>query len=391
MKSLRAKQWIDDKTGSLLIAILKPMAMLLGLILRRDHVLDLRGDIVVIKLLGGGSLILALPALSALKAAHPDRHLTLVCTPGTRAFAETLGVFDSLIVIDDSGATALLCSGLRALRRCWRVDTVIDLEVHSRLTTVFGCLTCARNRIGFYLDTAFWRRGVATHLFFYNRASASHVHYEQIARVLGASIPAIDRVQSGYRTANGLPERREAKPAGREAREIGLGCFCSDLSLERMLSAEDWGRVLAKRFGKTPVTLHLFGGPQDRRPADHFIESLSEALPQAAFVNACGAHDLVGSIRLLDRMDAFYSIDSGLLHIARLIGVDTVSFWGPTDPATLLLPPVNGATEEVNYGRIACSPCVHLTEIPPCRGNNICMRAHLDPGLAEEPPIWVIR
>ena len=90
-------------------------------------------------------------------------------------------------------------------------------------------------------------------------------------------------------------------------------------------------------------------------------------------------------------MEKFYSIDSGLLHIARLVGVETVSFWGPTDPATLLLPKLDGVTEEVNYSRIACSPCVHLTEIPPCRGNNICMRAHLDRTLAEEPPIWVIR
>jgi ADP-heptose:LPS heptosyltransferase len=391
VRSLRAKQWLDDKLGSLLIGLLKPMAMLLGLILRRDHTLELRGDIVVIKLLGGGSLVLALPALSALKAAHPDRRLSLVCTGGTRAFAETLGVFDDFIVIDDGGALGLIRSGLRALGRCWRVDTVIDLEVHSRLTTVFGCLSCARNRIGFYLDTAFWRRGVATHLFFYNRASAGHVHYEQIARALGAEIAPIDTVSTAYRTTNGLPERRDCpNGASDTGRTIGLGCFCSDLSLERMLNAEDWGRILAARLGPGPVTLTLFGAKQDKQAADHFITSLSAALPDATFVNACGAHDLGGSIRLLDTMDTFYSIDSGLLHIARLIGVETVSFWGPTDPATLLLPKVAGAPEQVSYARIACSPCVHLTEIPPCRGNNICMRAHLDPTLAEKPPIWVI-
>ncbi|WPZ32639.1 glycosyltransferase family 9 protein [Thalassobaculum sp. OXR-137] len=388
MTSLRAKQWIDDKLGSLLIAILKPMALALGFLLRRDHGLSVQGDIVVIKLLGGGSLVLALPALLSLRRAHPSRRLSLVCTRGTKAFAETLGVFDDYIVVDDGGARALLVSGLRALTRCWRVDTVIDLEVHSRLSTVFGCLTCARNRIGFYLDTAFWRRGVATHLFFYNRASASHVHYEQIARALGGTIAPMAEVRAAYRTANGLPAARSPQsPATR----IGLGCFCSDLSVERMLSAQEWARILAGRLGEEKVTLHLFGGKQDRPAADRFIALLSQALPTAEFVNECGAHDLTGSLRLLDRMDRFYSIDSGLLHIARLIGVETVSFWGPTDPQTLLLPLPEGSTDEVHYSRLACSPCVHLTEVPPCRGNNICMHAHLDPSLADEPPIWVIR
>lgn len=388
MKSLRAKQWIDDKLGSLLIAILKPMALALGFLLRRDHGLSVQGDIVVIKLLGGGSLVLALPALLALRRAHPSRRLSLVCTRGTKAFAETLGVFDDYIVVDDGGARALLVSGLQALMRCWRVDTVIDLEVHSRLSTVFGCLTCARNRIGFYLDTAFWRRGVATHLFFYNRASASHVHYEQIARALGGTIAPMVEVRAAYRAANNLPAQRSPQsPAVR----IGLGCFCSDLSVERMLSAEEWARILAGRLGDKKVTLHLFGGKQDRPAAERFIELLSQALPTAEFVNECGAHDLTGSLRLLDEMDRFYSIDSGLLHIARLIGVEPVSFWGPTDPRTLLLPLPEGSTDEVQYSRLACSPCVHLTEVPPCRGNNICMHAHLDPSLADEPPIWVIR
>ena len=388
MKSVRAKQWVDDKIGSLLIACLKPLALALGFLLRRDHALEVQGDIVVIKLLGGGSLVLAMPALLGLRQAHPSRRLKLVCTRGTRAFAQTLGVFDDYIVVEDDGVGSLLVSGLRALRECWRIDTVIDLEVHSRLSTVFGCLTCARNRIGFYLDTAFWRRGVATHLFFYNRASASHVHYEQIARALGAEIAPIGEVMAAYRRANELPEqRRPQDPATR----IGLGCFCSDLSVERMLTAAEWGRILAARLGEGKVTLHLFGGKADRPAAERFIAELSKALPNADFVNECGAHDLTGSLRLLDRMDRFYSIDSGLLHIARLIGVETVSFWGPTDPQTLLLPLPVGSRDEVQYSRLSCSPCVHLTEVPPCGGHNICMQAHLEPSLAEEPPIWIIR
>ena len=42
---------------------LRPTAQILGFVLRKDHTLELRDKVAVIKMMGGGSFIIAYPAL----------------------------------------------------------------------------------------------------------------------------------------------------------------------------------------------------------------------------------------------------------------------------------------------------------------------------------------
>ena len=74
---------------------------------------------------------------------------------------------------------------------------------------------------------------------------------------------------------------------------------------------------------------------------------------------------------MIGHASAYYGIDSMLLHIARSLGVPTVSAFGPTDPATRLRP--LGLLERVEYVRLPCSPCIHVRETPPCQGARDCM------------------
>ncbi|MSP88039.1 MAG: lipopolysaccharide heptosyltransferase family protein [Alphaproteobacteria bacterium] len=384
--TLQQKQRLDLHLGRLLIVFLKPFVMLAGLLLRRDHDLVPRRRIVAIKLMGGGSLVLAFPALLGLRRRYPDIRMTLVCTPATKSFADLLQVFDDLVVVEDGGIRRLVASACRALRACWGADTVIDFEVHSRLTTVFAACTAARNRLGFYLETAFWRRGLATHLFFFNRSAPSWRFYDQIAVSLGA-VPADTTQCRAW-----LAERSaltQPVPSSAPVRRLALACFCSDLSAERMLTAEQWAGLIAAGLPAVEEVT-LFGGPGDREKAEAFAAVLAAGLPRARIVNACGIHSLDASIRSLLACDQFWSIDTGLLHVARMIGLSSVSYWGPTDPATLLRP-IEGLVERQHYARISCSPCVHLTEIPPCQGRNLCMRIHTEPGAVDVNPIWLQR
>jgi hypothetical protein len=120
-------------------------------LLHRDHALSVRGDITVIKVLGGGSLVMALPALLGIRYTYPTVKIRLLTTGAVKPFAETLGVFDEILVLDDRSFVGLVTSSLRCLRTCFGNDTVIDLEIYSRLSTVLGIFTCARNRLGFFL------------------------------------------------------------------------------------------------------------------------------------------------------------------------------------------------------------------------------------------------
>lgn len=73
----------------------------------RDHDLANCREIAIIKILGGGSLVIAYPALLALKQLTHVRKLTLVTTPAVKPFGELLGIFDEIIVIREDSRRAL--------------------------------------------------------------------------------------------------------------------------------------------------------------------------------------------------------------------------------------------------------------------------------------------
>ncbi|MCB0394149.1 MAG: hypothetical protein KDD25_06300, partial [Bdellovibrionales bacterium] len=179
------KKSVDFYLGGILLFFLKPWVVLLGSILKRNHNPTPKERIVFLKLLGGGSLVIGLPMILSLKRKYPGVKIELVCTNATKIFAEPLHVFDHLHIVNDKSFLNLVGSSVLVLFRVFRCDTFVDLEVHSRLSTVFSILTCARNRIGFYLDSVFFRKRAHTHLIFFNRSSGAHYFYDEISRVLG--------------------------------------------------------------------------------------------------------------------------------------------------------------------------------------------------------------
>jgi hypothetical protein len=93
---------------------------------------------------------------------------------------------------------------------------------------------------------------------------------------------------------------------------------------------------------------------------------------------------MMQSARVIAGATGFYGIDSMLLHLARALGVETTSFWGPTDPASLLRP--MAAPERVVFARMACAPCVHINETPPCQGRRDCIAQAVSRVVGGSPP-----
>ncbi|MGA7241507.1 MAG: glycosyltransferase family 9 protein [Bryobacteraceae bacterium] len=382
---------LDYYIGGLLHFLLKGPTILLGKILHRDHNLKRCADVTIVKILGGGSLAIAYPALLALKRSSSIRRLRLVTSPSVRPFGEVLGLFDEIIVIRDNSVFGTVIDSLAALRKLFRCDAMVDLEIHSRLTTVFALLTCALNRVGFYTAISFWRRGLSTHLLFCNVSNGIYDNYDQLAALFGVELPDFRDCSATFRAALGLGTPRQ--PDHRHPR-IGVAPCCSGLSSERTLRPDEWVQVIGRNMPPgdpaATVELHLFGAPSDRRSLDELGAKLSAAHPRLEIVNHAGKK-LGESVTLLYQLDRIFFIDSALLHFARMLGKPTVSFFGPTDPRVLLRP-TDLAPETVHYFKLSCSPCVHVSDKPPCGGNNICMRFALNPREdADRNPAWVIK
>jgi ADP-heptose:LPS heptosyltransferase len=358
---------IDYYIGNLFIVILKPVIFLFGKFLKRDHSFKLQKNVTFVKLLGGGSLVIAFPSLLGLRKKYPDLKINLVTTKGVSPFARSLNIFDNIFEIDYSGISSLLLSTLKTYFKVFGTDTIIDLEVHSRLTTVFSGLTAARNRIGFYLHEAFWKGRIHTHMIFFNMFSGAYEFYDKVVQLYSVSPVSANECQERLLRLIPQPEKPHKY-------RLCIGHACSDLSKERMLSVKNWESVfrtrLEKSFGGEVVFL---GTGKDSELAFEIITRLSSYFINAEFVNLCGKTSLSESLSMLCSANEFWGIDSSLVHYARLFKIKCVSFWGPTDPKSYLRN-IPDLQEETVYCKIPCSPCIHITETPPCKGDNICIQ-----------------
>lgn len=364
---------------------MKPIVVLMGFILRRDHALQVRGNICFIKMLGCGSLVVALPTILGLRKRYPSSKFILISTNSIKESAHTLGVFDRIDSIDDSSLFRLVVTTLSCINKNFKTDTVIDLEVYSRLTTVFSVLTCARNRIGFYLESVFWRKYLNTHLIFFQRFSPTYYWYDATAHLLDAQPASILECREKLFQVLNLNSTKKEKH-----RRIAVGHGCSELSRERMLTPEQWLSVFEKyACPQEGVELVFLGTMSENILADNIIKNISVKYPNIKFNNYCGKLSLIESLCTLFTCYEFWGIDSALLHYARFMGLKCISFWGPTEPSTLLRP-IPDLEETVMYNKVPCSPCVHIAEKPPCNGENICIQTLFKADMQSSSAIWLI-
>ena len=375
--TFQTKLKIDYWAGGFLLALLFGPVRLLGLVLRRDHGLTERRGCVVLKLVGAGSLFLAMPSMLEIRRHFPKGRFYLVGTPAVVKVARAYGWFDEYWIIDDSSIGRMILSTARVLWHMRReADHLIDLEVHSRLTTLLGVLSTVRNRLGFVDEIVFWRRGFYTHMTFFNVHGPVYVFYDLLAKWFGVDTVPVSVFNEDFRErvmAEPLPAA--TPPSGPY---IAIGHACSELGRERQLKPEEWKSLLRPML-LSGHELVFLGGPTDIAAADAIIAVLGRGR------NLCGQLSIVQSAKVIGRAYTYYGIDSMLLHFARALGVPTVSVFGPTDPATRLRP--MGTRERVAFARLPCAPCIHVNETPPCQGARTCMVLALETLLGERDQI----
>lgn len=364
---IRRKQAIDWYAGYLLIGLLLPFARLLGILLRRDHsVQKAPKRIVMIKLLGLGSLIVASDAIRAIRVRFPGVRLILLTDSNLAAGIAPFELFDEIYPIDTETLGLTLRGVIRFLLRVWswRRLWVIDLEVYSKLTTVLALLTLARNRVGFYLSYMPFRRFLNTHNITFDQSAFLEDNYRFMARQV---------------TGNALPLFVPAIRRGELSKPyIILNNTCSGLADVRKLPDSTFSAVVRWILEETSYGVALLGMPDDRDAIERLIGSQPDLRGRRErILNFAGTAENFAAYYafLRDKGVCLVTIDSGPLHMARKLGLPTVSAWGPTNPDNYLrIEPHERARHLYYYLGSPCSPCVHHYETLPCGGNNFCMK-----------------
>ena len=291
--------------------------------------------ILVVKLVGFGSILLAGPLVAAARAACPDAQLELLTRPAHATLFEAS--FDRVFSLDSRVCAAL-----------WRdpPDLVLDLEAGSRLTGSLGRAIGAPTA-GFSLPG--WCPPHEVSVRFRESVHAS-TNYLRLADALGWPDGPLAPLPLGI-------------SAGQKDAFAVLNPNASELAPERR-----WPHfaVLGRRFLAEGIPVVVIGGPEDVGRVTALVAALGGGARSALGL------DLRGCAELLARARVVVSNDSGPAHLAAAVGAPTVVLFGPETPATHR--PL-GPRVTVLHRPLPCSPCLSTWDgkVAACRRKVACL------------------
>jgi heptosyltransferase-2 len=318
----------------------------------------------IVKLAAIGDVVMALPMVTALRAADPDVRITWMCGRKAAPLVRLVEGVSEVVSVDE----AAMLAGSRfaqvvAVMAAWRRVGA------RRFDSVYIAHSDARYRVlAWPIRAKTWRwlggtartRGIVP----------GRAHTDEYVRLVtglddhrAPSFPAPDlRVE----LSQDLVRRVQAfNPEGRPLIAITPG-GARNVARENPLRRWPLDRyaVLADTLHGQGYRIVLTG---DR--TDGWVRT---AFRERQVLDLIGATDLPSLAALLRACAAIVGHDSGPLHIARLVGTPVVALLGPTPPSMFFRPDPKTAVLWPG-GALPCAPCYNGHEFANC-SNNVCMQ-----------------
>jgi ADP-heptose:LPS heptosyltransferase len=331
-------------------------------------------NVLAIKFWGMGSIVLATPALRALKRSHPEARVTFLTFEQNESVCRMITSIDRVYPYRADGPLAFVASFIalaRFLRR-EQFDVVIDFEFFANFTSIISAISGAAVTVGFQTPKV-WR------VTFYTKGvSFDHMHITEnflhAVTALGVEADGCELdplVVSDLAVAPSLQRLLAERGVGDDDRVICINVNASSLDYKRRWPLESYRELIRRLLEHFDGFRLILIGAKDEAP---YVATLTSGLPaDPNLIDLCGVLSLEQLVLLLQRSRLFIGNDSGPLHLAAAAGVPTVSFFGPETPA--LYGP-RGSAHSVLYKGIACSPCLNVynsKDNSACR-NNVCMK-----------------
>lgn len=368
---LKSKILIDRIIGLPLVYALNVLARILGFLLRIDHSLNKPiKTIAVSKFVGLGSIIQATPLLQTLRKNYPEVTIVFISNESNKALLDHIVVVNKALTISDKGIFALLRSTTGLLFELWKLkpDLYIDLEIYSNYSSVIATMSLSKNRIGFFKNDKTYRKGIYTHMLFFNVKAPISQTYLQFARLLGCKSIITELSLNTGNIASDTVQIIDRKLNTTLQKYIVVNPNASDLRLERRWDFENFVALINKICDEFPEhKLILIGAGNETA----YVNRLSsQLLSKSNVVDSSGKLSIKELLILIANSSLMITNDTGPMHIAFALKVKTVALFGPCSPQQY---GEIGNTITI-YKNTYCSPCVHEFIIPPCKGDNQCMK-----------------
>lgn len=311
---------------------------------RQTHPVKLppNAHILVVKLAAIGDLLLATPALRALRETYPQARIDLLVTPASAGLLDGWDVIDQVIVLDkylfDYPQQLLRHpANLQRLQPLWRelrgghYDAVILMH---HLTLFFGRL---KHQLLMRGTGARWRVGLDNgHGRFLNvRVKDDGFGAMHEAEYNLALVAAVGATTGDTRLE--LPisdgERRQARelvygesaPAHVDRPIIAMHPGSGGYSTARRWSPERFAQLADTLYRDTGGQLLLVGGPEEAALHAQILGMMQSAMPARSLA---GKGSIKVTAAALELADLFIGNDAGPMHLAAAVGTPTVAIFG---------------------------------------------------------------
>ena len=342
--------------------------------------------IMVILLSEMGSLVLAIPMFRRIREKYPEAEIHALIFERNR---DVLSLIDAIkpehvLSVRDTTFSAMFTDSLKLLRRTrrLRIDTVIDCELFSRISSIYSYLSGAAIRVGFHRhkQEGLYRGGFINRPVLYNP-------YQHISRQFVNMVEAIDGtgvplVKAGEYGAEDPPlldiSASEIEQAGKK-----LAADFPDAVFDKLVMIYAGGGLLPIRawpkehytelcgaLSRESYTVAAIGMAEDRDVAEEVLT----ACDATRRLNLAGYTKTLKELLVLFHLaELLVTNDGGPGHFAALTPIRTIMLFGPESP--VLYGPLGSRTEAL-YRGIPCSPCLtaYNHRNSPCDGNNVCLK-----------------
>jgi ADP-heptose:LPS heptosyltransferase len=328
-----------------------------------------RPRILVIKLATLGDLLLATPALRALRRRYPDARLDVLTTPEAASLLEDSPHVDRVHSVhlrplgrdrDARGRVSAVgyLAGLLAQLRRTRYDAAV-LAHHLTLPGAprkYRALLAAiapsqsvglDNGRGGFLDVR-----VPDHGF----GSRHEAHYAlDLAAALDAALRAGER---GLRLADlGCPDIALAPLGAADPPRVAIHPGSGAYSVARRWPATRFAEVAAALHASYGASVALLGGPGERE----LVASVADRLGGQEWVSAVYPSSPRALAEELSGCTLFIGNDSFPMHMAAAVGIPLVAVFGPSNARAWgpYVPDRSGEAVIVRRDDLPCSPCLY--------------------------------
>ena len=333
--------------------------------------------ILVVKLATIGDLLLATPALRALRASYPEACIDLLVTPASAGILDDWEVINHVIVLDKylfdypkqliTHPTNLL--RLRPLLRALRGGHYDAVLLMHHLTLFFGrrkhqalmlatgakYLVGLDNGHGWFLNVKVNDEGFGfQHEADYNLAVAEAIGGK--ADGLGLTMPLTAEQRNAARQLVFGEDSQETAARPLIALHPGSGGYSS----ARRWPPERFAQLIDTLYQDTHGKFLLVGGPEEKELHQQILSQISSEVPVRSLA---GKGKIQVAAAVLELADLFIGNDAGPMHLATAVGTPTVAIFGLSNSDAW--GPYTGALEQSRQRAIVvkqnlpCMPCFY--------------------------------